>query len=240
MGYPVQKSSTTLPIVFGPVVLSSDHLSPATGLVAGTSLTVTISKNGAAFAAPAGAITEVGNGFYQIAANATDNATLGPIVVHATGTGADPFDDVFSVVNYDPTNAASLGLTNLDSKVSLCLQTSGYTVPPTTAQIATAVLTDTTAGDMNVANSFAAKVLANAAPSAATIVSTLLATAVPIRAQDGNTAPNVGDALLGAWQEGFGKESAANSSYQKFSPADGTTAIRTFVLAQPVNSQSRS
>jgi hypothetical protein len=109
MGYPVQTATTAQPIVFGPMVSSTDHLAAVTGITP----TVTISKAGGSFASPAGAITEVGNGFYKIAGNATDNATVGPLVVHATGTGADPFDDVFTVVAYNPLSATNLGLSAL-------------------------------------------------------------------------------------------------------------------------------
>ena len=68
------------------MVDSTDHISGKTGLTT----TVTISKNGAAFGAPAGAVTEIGSGWYKIAANATDSNTIGSLLVHATATGADP------------------------------------------------------------------------------------------------------------------------------------------------------
>lgn len=70
------------------MVLTSDHITGATGLTP----TVTISKNCGAFAAPAGAVSEIANGWYEIAANAADSNTIGAIVIHATGTGADPSD----------------------------------------------------------------------------------------------------------------------------------------------------
>lgn len=73
---------------------STDHLTGATG----ANPTVTIRKPGGAFASPAGAVSEIGNGWYEVAANATDNNTLGPLLLHATGTGADPCDDCFQVV----------------------------------------------------------------------------------------------------------------------------------------------
>lgn len=82
------------PIVFGPLVSSTDHIAGVTGITP----TVTISKNGGPFVTPAGAISQVGNGFYQIAGNALDTNTLGPLLVHATGTGADVFDERFQVV----------------------------------------------------------------------------------------------------------------------------------------------
>lgn len=93
MGYDVTQSSTTKPLTFL-LVLSSDHITGATGL----NPTVTISKNGAAYASPAGAVTEIGNGLYKVAGNATDTATLGPIWLHATAVAADPCDDCFPCV----------------------------------------------------------------------------------------------------------------------------------------------
>lgn len=69
---------------------STDHISGLTGL--GSGAVATISKNAGAFAAPSGAISEIGNGWYQVAGNATDTNTLGPLLLHATGTGADPSD----------------------------------------------------------------------------------------------------------------------------------------------------
>lgn len=102
MGYQVSQDNTTEPLLFL-LVSSVDHITPLTG----ASPTVTLSKNGGAFASPAGAISEVGNGWYAVAANATDANTLGPLVLHATATSADPADDQYDVV--DPlANATSL------------------------------------------------------------------------------------------------------------------------------------
>lgn len=80
------------------MVLASDHVSPAIGL----SPTVTISKNGGSFASPSGSVTEIANGWYQLAGNATDRNTLGELLLHATGTGADPVDDRYDIVAHDP------------------------------------------------------------------------------------------------------------------------------------------
>jgi len=98
MGYPVGRSNTDVPLIFT-LVLSVDHITSATG----KSPTVTISKNGGAYVTPAGAITEIGNGDYQVAANAFDANTLGPISLYATASGCDPTNETFIVVNYNPT-----------------------------------------------------------------------------------------------------------------------------------------
>ena len=108
-----QQSSTSYPVTFL-MVDSSDHITGKTGLTP----TVTVSKNGSAFGSPSGAVSEIGSGWYALAGNATDRATLGDLLIHATATGADPVDDRYCIVPWDPFNATSLGLSNLDAAVS--------------------------------------------------------------------------------------------------------------------------
>lgn len=108
MSYLLKQSQTARPLLFL-MVDTADHISAKTGL----SPTVTISKNGATFASPAGAVTELANGWYKVAGNATDTGTLGPLVLHATGSGADPSDIEFEVVAFDPEDVVRLGLTAL-------------------------------------------------------------------------------------------------------------------------------
>lgn len=103
-----KQSDTTYPLFFL-MVDSTDHVTGKTGL----SPTVTISKNGGAFASPSGAVSEVGNGLYKVAGNATDSNTVGELWVHATATGADPTDTSYTIVAYDPFDAVRLGLTSL-------------------------------------------------------------------------------------------------------------------------------
>jgi len=108
-----QQSTATYPIPFL-MVSSSDHVSPVTGITP----VVTISKNGAAFASPSGAVSEVGSGWYILAGNATDRNTIGELLIHATGTGADPTDERYLVVPFDPFDATALGLTRLDAAIT--------------------------------------------------------------------------------------------------------------------------
>ncbi len=103
-----KQSDATYPLFFL-MVDSTDHVTGKTGL----SPTVTISKNGGSFASPSGAVTEVGNGVYKIAGNATDSNTVGELWIHATGTGADPTDTSYTIVAYDPFDSVRLGLTSL-------------------------------------------------------------------------------------------------------------------------------
>lgn len=108
MGYLLKQSQTARPLLFL-LVDSTDHVTGKTGL----SPTVTLSKNGAAFGAPSGAVTELSSGWYKVAGNATDTATLGPLLLHATGAAADPSDVEFEVVAFDPEDSVRLGLTAL-------------------------------------------------------------------------------------------------------------------------------
>ena len=80
------------------MVDSTDHVTAETGL----SPTVTISKNGGAYGAASGAVTEVGNGVYSYAGNATDRETLGELMIHAEAAGADKVDMKVLITSYDP------------------------------------------------------------------------------------------------------------------------------------------
>lgn len=104
MSYLLKSSQTNRPLLFL-LVDSTDHVTGKTGLTP----TVTISKNGAAFASPAGTVSEIGSGWYKVAGNATDTGTLGPLLLHATGTAADPTDVQYEVVAFDP-ETTSMGL----------------------------------------------------------------------------------------------------------------------------------
>jgi hypothetical protein len=103
------QSSTTYPIAFL-MVSNVDHVTPVTGAAP----TVTVSKNGGAFGAAAGAVTEIGNGWYALTGNAGDRNTLGELLIHATATGADPVDMKLDVVTTDPYDV-NLGLPALDT-----------------------------------------------------------------------------------------------------------------------------
>lgn len=106
--YQVKQSSTAYPLMFL-MVDSTDHVTGKTGL----SPTVTVSKSGASFGSPSGAVSEVANGWYKVAGNATDSGTLGPLALHATGTGADPVDYLYEVVAHDVQDSVRLGLSSL-------------------------------------------------------------------------------------------------------------------------------
>lgn len=89
-----KKNQIASPVVFL-LISSVDHISP----LLGATPTVTLSKNGGSFAAAAGAVAEIGNGWYKVVPNIADFNTLGPLLLHATAVGADPQDVVNDVVS---------------------------------------------------------------------------------------------------------------------------------------------
>jgi hypothetical protein len=96
------------------MVGAADHI---TGL-AGLTLTITLSKDGAAFAGIAPTVTDRSNGWYNVALTASHTDTLGDLALHITGAAADPVDMVLLV---------EAGATDAD--VSTRLATAGYTAP---------------------------------------------------------------------------------------------------------------
>ncbi len=104
----IQQSTTAYKIPFF-MTQSADHV---TGLT-GASPTVTLSKNGGAFGAAAGAVTEISSGWYAVAGNSTDNNTLGPLALHATAASGDPTDTLHEVVAEDLTTATVAAVTTV-------------------------------------------------------------------------------------------------------------------------------
>jgi hypothetical protein len=127
----IKQSTAVINLLFL-MVDSTNHVIGKTGL----SPTVTLSKNGAAFASPAGAVSELANGWYQVAGNATDSYTIGSLTLHAEGTGADPTDVQFSIVanlesdTFSRIGTAGAGLTNLGASANNW----NTIVPPTVAE----------------------------------------------------------------------------------------------------------
>ena len=120
MGYPVLYNQDDQPLLFL-MVDSTDHITGKTGL----SPNVNLRKAGGAFLSATGAITEIGSGWYQVAGNTMDTNTLGPLILHATASGADPCDEIFPVVAYNML-VAGLGLAGAGSThYEITVQTSG-------------------------------------------------------------------------------------------------------------------
>jgi len=133
----IQQGTSSTPLLFL-MVDSSDHLTAKTGL----SPSVTLSKCGGGFSAPAGAVTEIGSGWYKVAGNAADTNTLGPLILHATATGADPVDSLWEVVAVNVQDAAALGLSRLDAAVTSRLASASYTAPDNAGVTAIKAKTD--------------------------------------------------------------------------------------------------
>jgi hypothetical protein len=95
------------------MILMVDENNHVAGLP-GLTLTLTLSKDGAAFASITRTVTDRGNGWYAIQLTSGDTDTLGDLVLHAESSGADPADRLFSVVpvNY-PANVEQLKGTNI-------------------------------------------------------------------------------------------------------------------------------
>lgn len=72
---------------------STDHITGKVGLT----LTITLSKNGGAFASISPTITERGSGWYNVALSTSNTDTLGDTVLHITAAGADPTDILFLI-----------------------------------------------------------------------------------------------------------------------------------------------
>jgi hypothetical protein len=108
---------------------SSDHVSGKTGLT----LTITASKDGAAFGSISPTVTELSSGWYKLALTSSHTDTLGDLALHITGTGCDPTDVLMQVVAYDFADAVSLGLSRIDAAVSSRLASGSYTAPDNTS-----------------------------------------------------------------------------------------------------------
>ena len=70
------------------MVDSTDHVTGKTGLT----LTITASKDGAAFASITPTVTELATGWYKLALTSSHTDTVGDLALHITATGADPTD----------------------------------------------------------------------------------------------------------------------------------------------------
>ena len=124
---------------------STDHL---TGLT-GATLTVTLSKNGAAFGSITPTVTERGTGWYSLAMTASHTDTLGDLVLHITAASADPIDLREQVVVGLPGESVTVSSIGTDVITSTALASSAVT------EIAAGVRTELTTelGRIDVATS---------------------------------------------------------------------------------------
>lgn len=99
--FDILQNSTGTPLPFL-MISTSDHITGSTG----ATVVALLRKNTGAFATASGAVSEVGYGWYQVAGNANDTNTLGPVLLHGTAAGCDPTDiQVARVVAYNPDSA---------------------------------------------------------------------------------------------------------------------------------------
>lgn len=93
------------------MVADSDQTDPTVPLVTpmtGVTVTAYISKNGGAFAATSGSVTEIGNGWYKVTLTATETNTAGPLIVRATGTNCNTWNDYHEVTAGVPATDVTL------------------------------------------------------------------------------------------------------------------------------------
>lgn len=76
------------------MVDDTDHITGKTGLT----LTMTASKNGAAFGSISPTVTERGDGWYNMALTTSHTDTLGDLAFHIVASDADPLDFKVKVV----------------------------------------------------------------------------------------------------------------------------------------------
>lgn len=189
MSYAIQQSTSAYKLMFL-MVQSADHITALTG----ASPTVTLSKNGAAFGSPSGAVSELANGWYLVAGNATDSNTLGPLALHATAASGDPTDALYEVVIRDLTTATIALVTNL---------TNAPTNGDLTATMKTSVTTAATAATPTAAAVAAAvNITGDLSATMKTSVTTAATAATPVAASVtgavGSVAGNVGGNVGGS------------------------------------------
>ena len=242
MGYPLLLGQTLHPLLFL-LVSSTDHVSPVTGAVP----TVTLSKDGAAYAAAVGAVTETGNGWYKVAGNATDSGTLGVLLLHATAAGADPCDESYRVVGFNPDDAVHLGLSalpnvaaGLTSGLPLSTNNSGDVAVSTNLdKTGYALAGNVTVGAYAAGEDPATLLLTTPANKLLTNASGQVQHDLTQAVPSAPTQGSVGDALLAAEAQGVGKWSIVGTTLTLYRH-DGVTVARVFTLDSATSPTTRT
>jgi len=191
-----------------------------TGLT-GATLTITASKNGAAFASITPTVTERGDGWYNLALTSAHTDTLGDLVLHITAASADPIDlreQVFAGLPGESVTVSSIGT---DVITSTALASSAVT------EIATGVRTELTTelARIDVATSTRLATAGyTAPPSAATNATAVrselttelgridVATSTRLATAGYTTPPTVGDIADAVWDEAISGHLSAGST----------------------------
>lgn len=95
----ILKQSTSYTITFLMVVDedAADPNVPFVTAATGKSPAVQISKGGGSFAAAAGAVTEISNGWYKVTLSTTETNTVGDLIIRATASGCAEWREKYVV-----------------------------------------------------------------------------------------------------------------------------------------------
>lgn len=223
------KQSTTVTVQVGPYLDSTDGVTAETGL----SPTIEISKAGAAFAArnSATAISHDADGWYRVELNTTDTATVGPLMLKGTETGATPVWHEFMVLPANVYDSLVGGTDNLQVDTVQWLGTACAT--PTTAGVpevdathiaGAAVSTGSAQIGANVVSVATAAITAGAIGADAIGASELAADAVAEIAAAVPTAAAIADAV---WDEATSGHVTAGTFGRAITPEVGTAQSAT-------------
>ena len=149
-------------------IFMADSSTPTAGKT-GLTVSVRLAKNGAAFGAAAGTVTELEGGNYILTPSSGDTGTLGPLNVRATASGALDFNTVKQVVAFDPYAASNLGLTNLDAAISTRSVYAGGAVASVTGNVGGSVASVTAPVTVGTNNDKTGYSLTTAPPTSAVI-----------------------------------------------------------------------
>lgn len=181
---------------------SSDHITGKTGLT----LTIKVSKDGGAFASITPTVTELGDGWYNLALTTTHTNTLGDLAFHITATGADPCDFKLPV-EVDRTGATVSSVTgNVAGNVSGSVGSVTGNVSGSVGSLAAQAKTDVNA---EVVDALSVDVVADSVPA------------------DGSR-PTIAQALYMLTQ--FMCERSVSGTTLTVKKVDGSTTLMTFTL----------
>ena len=156
---------------------NSDHLTGKASLT----LTITASKDGAAFASISPTVTDRGSGWYNLALTTSHTDTLGDLALHITGTGADPSDVVAHVVVKLPGEDVTIASGAITaSTIAADAITAAKVASDVGAEIADAVWDELTSGHTTTGST--GKALTDAGSAGTPPTATAIADAVMTRA----------------------------------------------------------
>lgn len=211
------------------MVDSTDHVTGKTGLT----LTITASKDGAAFASITPTVTELANGWYNLALTSTHTDTVGALALHIISTGADPTDIADEVVADLPGASVSSVTGNVGGNVagSVASVTAGVTVSTNNDKTGYSISgTKTTLDALNDIAAGAAMTLTSAYDFAKG--TTAMTEAYSTKGGTVTPAQALHEILA------LLQEKAASSTTLTVKKRDGTTSAMTFTLDDATNPSS--